>query len=75
VLRKPSGEIDIAGIHISDADLVTLEQIRDDGQEAIVGELIGEELGIGENAEDIGQEEDGLLGSLVILRVGDVGFD
>jgi hypothetical protein len=75
VLGQPSGEIGLAGFHVGDANLVTLEQIRDDGQVAALGELIGEELGVGEDAEDVGEEDNGLLGGLVVLGVGDVGVD
>lgn len=75
VLGEPRGEINVAGVHVGDADLVTLEQIRDDGQVAALGELIGEQLGVGEDAEDVGEEDDGLLGGLVVLGVGDVGVD
>lgn len=74
VVGKPSGKISLAGFHVAHGDLVTLEQIRDNGQVAIVGELVGQKLGVGEDAEDIGQEEDGLVGAL-IFRVGDVGLD
>lgn len=74
VVGQPGGQIGLAGLHGGDGDLVTLEQVGDDSQVAIGGELVGEELGVGENAEDIGQEEDGLVGALV-LRVGDVVVD
>jgi hypothetical protein len=75
VLRQPGGQISLARFHIRDADLVTREQVRDDGQVSTLGELIGEELGVGEDAEDVGQEDDGLFGGLVVLGVSDVGVD
>ena len=75
VLGQPGAQVDLAGIHVGSADLVTLEQVRDDRQVAALGELIGEELGVGEDAEDVGQEDDGLLRGLVVLGVGDVGVD
>jgi hypothetical protein len=74
VVGQPGGQIGLAGLHVGKRDLVTLEQVRNDGQVAIGGELVGEKLGIGENAEDVGQEEDGLVGALV-LGVGDIGVD
>ena len=74
VVGQPGGQIGLAGLHGGDGDLVALEQVGDDSQVAIGGELVGEELGVGENAEDVGQEEDGLVGALV-LGVGDVGVD
>lgn len=74
VLGEPRGEVDLARVHVANGDLVTLEQIGDNGQEAIVGELVGQELGVGEDAEDVGQEENGLVGALV-LGVRDVGVD
>jgi hypothetical protein len=42
VLRQPRGQIGLARLHIRDADLVTREQVRDDGQVSTLGELIGE---------------------------------
>jgi hypothetical protein len=75
VLGQPSAEVNLARLHIGNADLVTLEQVRDDGQVSTPGELIGEELGVGVDAEDVGQEDNSLLGGLVVLGVGDVGVD
>lgn len=31
VLRQPSTQISLAGVHVCNADLVALEQVRDDG--------------------------------------------
>lgn len=75
VVGKPCTQISLARLHVAETDLVALEKIRDDSQVTIVGELVGEELGVDVDAEDIGQEDNGLLGGLVILRVGDVGVD
>lgn len=75
VLGKPRGQVSLAGFHVADLDLVALEKIRDDSQVAIVGELVGEKLGIGEDTEDIGQEDNSLVGVLVILGGSDVGVD
>jgi len=74
VLGQPGGQVGLARLHDLEGDLVTLEQVRDDGQVAIVGELVGKQLGVGVDAEDVGQEEDGLFGALV-LGVGDVAVD
>lgn len=74
VLGQPGGQVSLAGLHGFDGDLVALEQIREDGQVAIGGELVGEKLGVGEDAEDVGQEKDSLVDALV-LGVGDVGVD
>lgn len=75
VLGEPRGEIDVARLHSLDTDLVTLEQIRDESEVTIVGELVGQELGVREKTEDIGQKDDGLLGGLVVLGRDDVGVD
>lgn len=75
MLGQPGTQIGFARLHVGDANLVTLEQVRDDRQIATLGEFISEQLGVGEDAEDIGQEDDGLLGGLVVLGVGDVGVD
>jgi hypothetical protein len=76
VLGEPVGNVGLAGVHVSGADGVAVEQIRDDSQVAIVGKLIGDELGIRESeAEDVGDEDDGLLGLLVVLGGDNVGLD
>lgn len=75
VLRDPGHDIYFARIHIVDADLVALKKVRDDSQVTIAGELVGEELGIGEDAEDVRQKDDGLLGVIVVLGVGDISVD
>lgn len=54
MLRQPSDQISLAGLHVRNADLVALEQVGDDGQVAAVGELVGEQLRVGEDAEDVG---------------------
>lgn len=74
VVGQPGGQISLARFHSADLDLVALEKIRDDGQVAIVGKLIGEELGVAEDTEDISQKDNGLVGVLVILGRGNVGF-
>lgn len=51
-----------------------MENIRDESQVTIVGELVGEKLGVDEDAEDIGQEDNSLF-RVLILRVGDIGVD
>lgn len=75
MLWQPRTQIGLAGFHVRDADLVALEQVRHDGQVAAVGEIVGEQLGIGEDAEDVGEEEDGFFGGFVVLWVGEVGVD
>lgn len=72
---EPGGQVDLASFEIANADLVALEKIREDGQVAIVGELVSEKLGVGKDAEDVGQEDNGLVGVLVVLGGGDVGVD
>lgn len=74
MVGEPCRQVCLARLHVADTDRVTLEKIRNDSQVAIVGELIGEELGVDVDAEDIRQEDNGLLGGLV-LRVGDIGVD
>lgn len=75
MLGQPAGDVDLARVHVGNANIVTLEKIRDHGEVAIVGELVSEELGVAEDTEDIGQEDNGLLGGLVVLGVDDIGVD
>ena len=57
------------------SDGIALEQVGDDSQVAIVGELIGEKLAVVVDTEDIGEEDNGLLRGLVVLGVDDVSVD
>lgn len=75
MLGEPCRQVDLARFHGFDIDRVALENIRDDSQVAIVGVLVGEELGVGVDSEDIGHEDNGLLGGLAALGVGDIGID
>jgi hypothetical protein len=75
VVREPLGHIDLARIHIGHTDLVASEKIRNDGEVAIVGELVSEELGVAEDTKDVGQEDNGLIGVLVLLGGRDVGVN
>ena len=61
--------------HIMAKDGVAVEEVGDDGQVAIVGVLVGKELAVDEETEDVGEDDDGLVGVLVVLRVGDVGVN
>lgn len=75
MVRDPRGKVGLSGLHVAELDGVAAEQVRDDGQVTVGGELVGEELGVDIDAEDVAQDDDGLLGGLVVLGVGDVGVD
>lgn len=75
VVGDPLGEVNLAGLHVADVDGVAAEEVGQDSQVAIVGELVGEQLAVDEEAEDVGEDNDGLFGSLVVLGVGEVGID
>lgn len=73
VLWEPGGEIDLARLQGAEVDLVAVEQVGHDNQVSVRGELVGEELPVDIEAEDIGQKHDSLFGGLVVLGVDDVG--
>lgn len=75
MVRNPIGQADLASLHIADLNGITVEQVRENCQVAIVGVLVGEQLAVDEEAEDVGKDDDGFLGGLVVLRAGDVGVD
>lgn len=75
VVGDPLGEVNLAGLHIANVDGVATEEVGQDGQVAIVGELVSEQLAVDEEAEDVGEDDDGLFGGLVVLGVGEVGVD
>jgi hypothetical protein len=69
VLRKPGGKISLAGFHIAELDSVLLEEIGTDGEVSIASEFVRKQLGVNIDTENVAQNEDGLLGGLVVLRV------
>lgn len=75
MVREPSGEIGLAGLHGLDGDGIALEEIGQDTKVAVGGELIGQELGVDVDTEDVTQDDDGFLGGLVVLGVDQVGVD
>lgn len=54
---------------------VTAEVVRDEAEEAIVREVVGDQLAVGEDAKHVGQDHDGLGGGLVAFGVDDIGID
>lgn len=75
VSSEPLHNVDVAIVQVIGTDLSTVEQIREDGQVAIVGELIDEKLVVGEEAEDVGQVKNGCVGLLAVLGGTNVGLD
>lgn len=75
MVRDPVWEADLAGLHVTKLDGVATEQVGDDGQVSIVGVLVGNHLAVDEDAEDVREDDDGLLGGLVVLGVSDVDVD
>jgi hypothetical protein len=75
VAPDPGGQIGLAGLHVAQLDGVALKQVGDDGQVAIVGELVGEELAVVVDADDVGEEDDCLFGGLIVLGIDDVSVN
>lgn len=75
MVLEPIKEINLTDLHVSQLDGIATEKIGEDGQIAVVGELIGKHLAVDEDTENIREDDDGLLGGLVVLRVSDVGID
>jgi hypothetical protein len=75
VLGEPVGQIGLSGLHVGNADGVAAEEVGENTEVAIGGELIGEQLSVDVHAEDVAQDDDGLFGGLVVLGVDDVGVD
>ena len=74
VIGEPGGEVGLSRFHVTELDSVSPEKVGDDTSVSIGGELVGEELGVDIDTEDIAQEDDNLLGALV-LGVDNIGFD
>ena len=61
MILQPRGQV-----HIPSMDKgVTAEVIRENGQVAVCGEVVGEELAVVVDPKDVGEEEDGSLGAFV----------
>lgn len=73
VVGEPAGQVNLSALHSSDVDGVTGEEVRDDSEVAILGKLVSNELAVGVDAEDVGQDQDGLVG--LLLGLGEVGLD
>lgn len=67
---EPRGDINLLGFEVVDLHRIAIEQIRQHGEVSISGESVGEELAVGEDAEDVGEEEKGGVGR---GRGGEVG--
>lgn len=76
VILKPRGKIDLAALLVSHLDRVTPEIVREDSQVSIFGELVGQELAVCVDSEDVGEEDDGFSGGRGFggLGGGDVGI-
>lgn len=72
VVGDPRRQVGLSRLHIGELDGVAAEEVRDHGEVAIVGELVGEELGVDVDAEDVAENDNGLLGRLVALGVDEV---
>lgn len=75
VVLNPVRQADLSSLHVTKLDGIAAEEVGHHSQVAIVGELVGKQLAVDEETEDVGKDEDGFLGGLVILGGGDVGLD
>ena len=75
VVLDPVRQADLSGLHVTKLDGISAKEVGHHSQVAIVGELVGKQLAVDEETEDVGKEEDGFLGVLVVLGGGDVGLD
>ena len=73
MLGQPAGKVDVARMHTRGTKLATLEEVGHDNQVSLISEIISEQLGIGVNAKDVGQEDDNFVRGLIVLRVYNVG--
>lgn len=63
MVLDPRREVNLPSQLILHLERITTEVIRNDGQVAIGGELVGKKLAVVPDAEDIREKEDGLFGS------------
>lgn len=65
---------DVLAAEAAEGDGVAVEEVRHEGQVAVGGELVGDQLGVLPDAEHVGQVEDGgVLVRLALGRGGEVG--
>jgi hypothetical protein len=74
-LGQPLHDVKVSSAELVELDGVALKKIGHDDPVAVGGELVGDQLGVDEGvAHDIGKDDDGVCGVLV-LGVADVGGD
>lgn len=62
VSLEPGGDIYILVIEIIGGQGVAVEQIRDDGEQAARGEVVGDQLDVLVDTEDVAEDDDCLFG-------------
>jgi hypothetical protein len=74
-LGQPLHDVEVSSAELVELDGVALEEVGHDGPVAVGGELVGDQLGVDQGvAHDIGKDDDG-VGGVLVLGVGDVGGD
>lgn len=62
---EPCGDIHILLIEIVSGQGIAVQQIRDDGEQAARGEVVGYQLDVLVDAEDVAEDDDCLFGRVV----------
>lgn len=75
MLGKPLWEVDLPSLKVAREQGIASKDIGDDREISIPGKVIGKQLAIDRHAKDITDQDNGLFGSVVVLRVGKVGRD
>lgn len=71
-LGHPAHEVEVVGA--VKRERVAVEDVENQGEVALGGQLVGHELGVLPDADDVGEEKEGLSGLLGASRLGDVGI-
>jgi hypothetical protein len=75
VFGEPGGKVDLPSRIVAQQQRIARKEVWQHRQVAIVGEVVGEQLAVADDAEDVADEDDGGIGVLVVLGIHEIRRD